>query len=273
MFNIIQDSFSRSTRNGAALLLLAALTLITFLIPPFDQPHDYHQWVDTRTVMGIPHFGDVLSNVGFFWVGLLGLWAIVQQRVCCILPGERLAWAVVFGGVFLTGFGSSYYHWAPDDARLMWDRLPMALGFMALISALIIERIGARIGLSLLPVLIVLGCASVVYWYWSTLHGAGDLRPYLLTQGGTLLFIPIILLLYPARYNRGHDYLIALGLYTLALLAEHLDEPIMALTGVISGHNLKHLIAAFAVYWLLRMLRSRTPLQNSSADVKDSSPH
>lgn len=259
------------SRHAFLLSLAVGLTLITFFIPPFDQPHSYHQWVDNRTFLGVPHFGDVISNLGFVIVGLLGLRAMAQQQLCCRLPEERLAWGLVFIGVLLTGFGSAYYHWAPNNFGLMWDRLPMALGFMALLSTLIIERIGSKLGLRLLPILIFFGCASVIYWYGSSLQGAGDLRPYLLTQGGTLLLIPIILLLYPPAYTRGQDYLIALGLYILALVAEHLDKTIFDLTHFVSGHNLKHLLAALAVYWLLHMLRFRVPLAKTAPIVNPSS--
>lgn len=255
---------TRYARHGFLFVLVAGLALITALIPPFDQPSDYHQWVDDRTFLGIPHFGDVLSNLGFIIVGIVGLRAIVQKQIHCRLAAERLAWSLVFVGVLLTGFGSAYYHWKPNDFGLMWDRLPMALGFMALLSALIMERIGPRLGLYLLPLLVLFGGASVVYWYWSGIYGSGDLRPYLLTQGGTLLLIPVILWLYPPAYSRGRDYVIALGLYLLALLAEHLDKPIFALTHLLSGHNLKHLLAALAVYWLLRMLRLRIRLPSTA---------
>jgi hypothetical protein len=244
--------------------IVFALVLTALLAPRIDQPGDYNHWVDTRTLLGIPNAGDVISNLGFLWVGLLGLRALAARRCRCDLPGETLAWLLVFTGVTLTALGSAYYHWAPDNARLTWDRLPMALGFMALLSALLIERIGPRAGLALLPLLIVCGGGSVGYWYWTDLQGAGDLRPYLLTQGGTLLLIPASLLLYSPTYDRGGDYLIALGFYGLALLTEHLDRAIFEFTGVISGHSIKHLLAAVAVYWLLRMLQRRRRLQQNS---------
>jgi len=250
----------RQHRHWVLLGLVLLMVLAALLVPRFDQPADYNDWVDTRSVWGIPHFGDVVSNIGFLWVGALGLWSLARGRCRCDQPGESLAWALVFAGVLLTGFGSSYYHWEPDNARLVWDRLPMVLGFMALLSALLIERVNARLGRILLPLLVVLGGASVFYWYWSYLQGAPDLRFYVLVQLGALSLVPALLWLYPPVYSRGTDYLVALGLYGLAMVAEALDAELMRWTGIASGHNLKHLIAALAVYWLLRMLRRREPV-------------
>lgn len=52
----------------------------------------------------------------------------------------------------------------------------MTIVFMSLVSAMIAERIAIRVGLWLLPVLLIIGLASVVQWYLSELRGAGDLR-------------------------------------------------------------------------------------------------
>ena len=46
---------------------------------------------------------------------------------------------MLFLGIALTGFGSSYYHWDPNDRTLFWDRLPMALSFMAILAIVIGE--------------------------------------------------------------------------------------------------------------------------------------
>ncbi|MDQ2077889.1 hypothetical protein [Marinimicrobium sp. ABcell2] len=244
----------------AALLILAAAA-----VPPIQQPADYNIWADQRQFLGIPHIGDVLTNLAFLWVGIVGLRALWEGQCQCAIRGERLAWLLFFTGIILTGFGSAYYHWEPNNFRLVWDRVPMALAFMALFSAVLIERINHTLGLRLLPVLIALAWASVGYWYWTYLQGQDNLAPYLLVQLGPMILIPIILLLFPARYDRGGDYVIALAIYLSAVAAEHLDEPIFQLTGqFISGHNLKHLLAAFAAYWLMRMLQKRKPIESES---------
>jgi hypothetical protein len=108
-FNMLRTSLTPAYRQGILAGILLLLCILTLLTPPFDQPADYHQWVDTRTLLGIPYFGDVVSNLGFLWVGLLGLWALARHRCHCDLPGERLAWTLVFVGIALTAFG--YWYW------------------------------------------------------------------------------------------------------------------------------------------------------------------
>jgi hypothetical protein len=84
---------------------------------------------------------------------------------------------VLFAAVALTCVGSAYYHLAPDSSRLTWDRLPMGVAFMALLAAMISERIHPRAGMTLLA-LVLVGIASVLYWHWGEAAGTGNLRPY-----------------------------------------------------------------------------------------------
>ncbi|MBU1665594.1 MAG: hypothetical protein KKG92_09355, partial [Gammaproteobacteria bacterium] len=161
----------------------------------------------------------------------------------------------------LVGLGSGYYHLAPDNDGLLWDRAAIALAFMAWLGAILGERVGVKTGLRLLPLLVAAGLASVFYWGWSEARGAGDLRPYLLMQAYPMLLIPLLLWLYPARYSGGRDILVVIGLYLLALLCDLSDRPVFDLTGgLVSGHTLKHLIAALAVLWVARYLRRRVAL-------------
>src|SRR4051812_869156 len=111
--------------------LAAILLLLLLLLPPIPQPQAYHLFADRQTLCGIPNFWNVVSNVPFILVGAAGLW---------IVRGNTSA-SIFFLGVFLTGFSSSYYHWNPDDAGLFWDRLPMTLAFMAILSHVVEERI------------------------------------------------------------------------------------------------------------------------------------
>ncbi|MGH8575234.1 MAG: alkaline phytoceramidase, partial [Gammaproteobacteria bacterium] len=155
---------------------------------------------------------------------------------------------------------SAYYHLAPDNARLLWDRLPLAAGFAALLAAVIGERIDARAGLLGLAPLLMLAIGSVLYWDWSERAGQGDLRPYGVVQFYSGALIALILVLYPPAYTHARDPFVVLGLYALAKLCEWQDRPIFAALGGIGGHTLKHLVAGVAVFWLLRMLRLRAPL-------------
>lgn len=240
-----------------ALITIMAGNALAFL-PRIPQSADYHNFADQRAFLGVPNFLNVISNLPFLAVGMWGLIRIFERRdsemPMFISPAERWPYAILALGVVLTCFGSSYYHWAPDNARLVWDRLPMTLGFMSLLSALIMERIHLRAGLFALVPLLLLGLASVVLWYESELRGAGDLRFYLMVQFYTLALVMLILWLFPARYSRGGDLLVAMGFYVLAKICEEFDHPIFNLGHIVSGHTLKHLAAAFGIYWIFRML-------------------
>jgi hypothetical protein len=119
------------------------------------------------------------------------------------------------------------------------------------------ERIGARTGVRLLVPLLLAGAASVLYWRWSVLQGTENILPYAAVQFGGMAAIVLAVLLFPARYTRGGDFFAAFGLYALAKLAEGMDAEIYALGQIVSGHTLKHLLAACAVAWLVRMLYLR----------------
>lgn len=249
------------------IIMLGAITVAAAidvaLLPRMPQPLDYHNFADRRTFLAVPNFFNVISNAPFLVVGVWGLLVVLGLRGTTgrafITRVERWPYAILAVGVTLTCFASAYYHLAPDNARLLWDRLPMALGFMSLLSAMLMERVNLRAGLWGLGPLLVLGLASVVQWYVTEMRGAGDLRLYLMVQFYTLLLILLILWLFPARYTRGADLAVAMGFYVLAKIFELLDQQIFNLGHVISGHTLKHLAAAAGVYWVFRMLARRRP--------------
>ena len=106
--------------------------------------------------------------------------------------------------------------------------------------------------------LVALGIASIIYWYWSELHLRGDLRFYVDVQFYPLMAIPLIAALFPSRYSKGGQVFTIILIYALAKAFELLDKPVYQLLGgVISGHTIKHLVAALATYWALRMLMLR----------------
>ncbi|MFY9804439.1 MAG: hypothetical protein WA211_11635 [Candidatus Acidiferrales bacterium] len=244
---------------------VAAIAVAVFLFPAIPQSEAYHQFADTRPFAGIPNALNVLSNAFFLIVGLLGLRYVLRRRkdprVSGFLdPRERWPYLIFFLGVALTTLGSAYYHAHPDDARLVWDRLPMTLGFMSLLATTLNERIGVKIGSFALAPLLIFGVASVLYWSVTQSHGHGDLRPYVLAQFGSLAVLLLLVALFPPRYTRGSDLLVSLGIYALAKAFEAADRPIFNLGGIISGHTLKHIAAAVSAYWILRMLRLRRPI-------------
>ena len=251
--------------RGFLLLGLAIVAAGSILsIPPIPQDTAYHRFADHRRLFGVPNLLNVLTNAPFLILGALGL--VFTRRKDALrpngpmtVPWERRSFQVLFSAMALTGVGSAYYHLAPDNRTLFWDRLPMTIVFMTLSALIIAERVSPEAGRWLFPWLLTAGIGSVVYWRQGELQGAGDLRFYYLVQFFPMLAIPLMLLWFPPRYTRGADLIGALGWYLLAKLFERLDRPIFALGGLVSGHTLKHLTAALSMYWILRMLRARRP--------------
>jgi hypothetical protein len=252
---------SRRTGVGVLVGITAMMAVIGWLLPRIPQPQSYHMFADRRSFLGIPNFNDVVSNLPFAAIGFWGLVFLVcsnreQAPRHFFDRRERWPYLVVFAGLFLTAFGSSYYHLYPSNARLVWDRLPMVIVFMSIVAAIIAERLSLRAGLWLMPILLLIGVGSVLQWYLTELRGSSDLRLYAAVQAYALVFLFVALLL-PSRYTRGRDLVIVAGLYILAKALEALDKPIFELGHIVSGHTLKHLAAAGAGYGILRMLRKR----------------
>ena len=251
--------------NRWALLGLGALVIgIMLALPRIPQDPGYHAFADQRPCLGVPNCLNVLSNLPFLVVGVLGLRVLARDRASSRLrafltPGERGPYWATFAGVALTGVGSAYYHWAPSNATLFWDRLPMTIAFMALLSSTIAERVSLPAGLRLLGPLLAVGVLSTLYWHVGETRGVGDLRPYALVQFGSLLAIPLMLWLFPPRYTGTADMVGALGWYGLAKVFELFDHGLFHLTGV-SGHTLKHLASAVGAWWIVRMVRRRRPI-------------
>jgi hypothetical protein len=252
-----------SQKIGVILLycLTALVLTAAILAPRFPQPLSYHNFADHRMWLGISNFGDVISNLPFAFVGIWGLifMGSSQSETSFADRRERYSYFLIFFGLLLTAFGSSYYHLAPDNSRLVWDRLPMTIVFMALVAAVIGERISIRASLILLPVFLLVGIGSVLQWYWSELQARGDLRMYAAVQVYAGLVLLLMLAL-PARYTRSSDYAFIAAFYALAKILELTDRKIFQTLHVVSGHTLKHLAAAMAGYWILRMLQKRRVL-------------
>ena len=245
-----------------ALALLAAAWGL--LAPPLAQSQAYHRFADARAWGSIPNAADTLSNLAFLVVGGLGLAFLWRERAeggsgRFASPREMRPWWVFFAGVALTALGSGWYHLAPDDARLVWDRLPMTVAFMSLLAAVVSERISVRAGNALLAPLLALGIASVAWWRWSALAGAENLRPYMAVQFGSIAVILSIAALYRSRYTHGAAIFAVAAFYGLAKVLEDYDREVYALGHIVDGHTLKHLAAAAGIYLLLAALERRRP--------------
>lgn len=256
----MRDTLSPRAKASVLSLLLAALVGLTWALPRIPQPPEYHRFADQRSCLGLPNCLDTASNVLFLLAGLAGLRFLLGPSAhrAFIEPREALPYALFFFAAMLIGFGSGWYHLAPDNGRLVWDRAAIALALMAWLAAILCERLGPVAGLRLLPLLIAAGLGSVAYWSFSEVGGAGDLRLYGLVQVTPMLLIPLLLRLYSPRYSGDRDLMAVIGLYLLALLCDFGDRRIFTLTGaLVSGHTVKHLAAGLAVYWVLHRLQRR----------------
>jgi hypothetical protein len=247
----------------------AGIAILMLGLPPIPQSASYHQFADQRRWLGVPNFGNVVSNIPFAIIGFWGLWFLLKSQPeklkhIFVNARERRPYVLAFVGLLFTAFGSAYYHLAPNNARLVWDRLPMTLVFSSLVAAVIMERISVEAGLKLLPLLIAVAAGSVLQWYYDEVHGHGDLRVYAAVQLYSALVLLMALLL-KSRYSRSYDFAAVAGFYLLAKIFELTDRYILEHTHAVSGHTLKHLAAAAAGYWILRMLQRREPVDTEAS--------
>jgi len=235
------------------LLAIAAMAVLALVAHgPIPQPESYHRFADERTILGVPNAWNVASNLPFLIVGLYGLWLLARHHCRGSLSFLRPAYATFFVGVALVAVGSAYYHLDPSDATLLWDRLPMTIAFAAFFVAILGEHIKPDwVRLALVPVLAI-GAFSVLWW-----RASGDLRPYVLVQYLPVILIPAIVLLYPSRLPGAKWVWAVLGVYAVAKVLEFFDVPIFQLWGV-SGHSLKHIVAAVAVCFVAIIVHARS---------------
>jgi hypothetical protein len=234
------------------LAVVALACLAAALAPPLAQWPAYHDFADQRRLLGIPNCLDVVSNLALLLVGLFGLLRIKAARIDPLLLPAAV---VFFAGIIFIAAGSAYYHLAPTNATLAWDRLPMAAAFMAFMALVIGEFISIRAGALLLLPLVALGLGSVGYWHVTELQGQGDLRPYALVQFLPFVLVPLIMWRYGARLAANRQLVGLLACLVLAKAFELLDKPVFQLTGTVSGHTLKHLLSALGIYYAYRWLK------------------
>jgi hypothetical protein len=226
--------------NKKQLILLYVISIIAvvicFLIDPIPQPQEYHHFADNVACCSIPNFWNVVSNLPFVIIGIVGLIKITSIKEYVLK--SNYIW--FFIGIFFTGFGSGYYHFNPNDTTLIWDRLPMTISFMSFMTIIIGEFINSNSGKKLLYPLLFTGVLSIVYWVVS-----GDLRFYALIQFLPILLILIILLLSKKEVIYKKYFWLIVVSYAIAKFFESYDVPIYTFTHkIISGHSLKHFAAA-----------------------------
>lgn len=225
-------------------LLVAAAALLAFAVwgPLLPASAHQHDFADQRGWQGLPCALDVLSNLPFAVTGVWGLVRLRRLGALRLCPATRATAALFFGGLVLTAVGSGWYHWQPDDAGLLWDRLGMAVAFAGLLGLAVVGRISPRAGLATALGLMVAAPAAVLAWAHT-----GNLTPWAVVQFGGLLVV-LVLTCLPHRHG-------ALVLQLGALIAWYAAAKVMELAdhfvydataGWVSGHTLKHLLAAGA---------------------------
>ena len=171
--------------------LIVSLGMISFIslffIDPISQNLSYHAFADNRNMLGVNNFCDVISNLPFLFVGILGLYTIYQNWGI----NYSWCWLLLFLSIFLVAIGSSYYHLNPVNKTLTWDRLPMAIGFMALFVITVSDYISHHLEKWLLIPMCLIGALSVIYW-----HVTDDLRFYAWVQFVSIALLFIIIVVY-----------------------------------------------------------------------------
>jgi len=239
-------------KNKIIILLTLTGILIGLLValPVISQDKQYHSFADTISLLGISNVMNVLSNIPFVIIGIIGL-VISMKETDSYLP--KTAMICFFIAVVLTGFGSAYYHIEPNNTTLVWDRIPMTITFMSLLAMIVSLHINKRWGELLLFPLLVLGIISVVYWFITEQDGHGDLRPYIFVQFYPMIAIPLIAFLFPIKGVFVKILLPMIGFYIVAKCLEHMDDEIYSITNGLSGHTLKHVFSALAIMPVLNI--------------------
>jgi hypothetical protein len=236
--------------------IVALYGLLRVASGPLPQDPAYHLLADTRVYLGvIPHAGDVISNLAILLAGVFGL----ALRPCMtVAPEARTAVNVLIAASILTAFGSAYYHWTPANATLVWDRLPMAIVLMSLLALVMADRLHPLFAREALWPFTALGILSVILWGASEAMGQGDILLYLIVRIGTGIAIVLLVLLRQPRL-RGSIWLVAALMCEVVLaFLQHFDHELFRLTsGIVSGHNMKHVMAGVALAFVFWWLRSR----------------
>ena len=239
---------------SSKLYLLAFLSVLAivavFSAGQIPQSNAYHDFCDNRSFLGIANFLNVISNLPFVVIG--GLFLL---RLPAASPPMTIIRFFLCIGIILTGLGSAWYHWEPDNNTLVFDRLPMTIVFMSLLAFIIAQSISLSLGALLLTPLVLTGIGSVLWWHYTESSGVGDLRLYVLVQYYPMILIPVLLLLFPtpAAKRTWRLFLWAFAWYMLGKVVEHFDCAIYHHLSFISGHSLKHVAAAAATWCLVKM--------------------
>ena len=237
------------------------------LVPAIPQDLEFHNFSDQRTLLNIPHFWNVVSNVPFVLIGLIGLYQISKNAFSGILEDLIIPYKIFFLGLILVGLSSGYYHLDPTNNSLVWDRMAITISFMSFFTISIGESVSIRVASKIFLPLLIIGILSVIYWHHTETLEEGDLRIYAMVQFLPIVLIPIMLMIYGSVLS-GRSWILSIILcYGIAKAAEMYDGRIYEMTGF-SGHSLKHLIAAVGAYVFLLSFKFRKPLNSKESAIQ-----
>ena len=234
--------------------LSVCCVIIVFILPPIPQDLSYHHFADTRKIFGISNFYNVISNLPFLILGLLGLFLFLRKNELTFSSISVLTLCVGITGI---GIGSACYHFNPSNSTLVWDRIPMTITFMSFFSIILSNYVNQRWGSLILFPLLLIGIASVFSWYIGEKAGVGDLRLYALVQFYPMVFIPLIIFLYPTPKSIRIEIFGVIVLYVIAKIFERQDFAVYNTTKIISGHSIKHLFASGSILSILIMIKKK----------------
>lgn len=238
------------------LLLVIALIALAIFLPTEDRAA-YFEFVDQRSLLGVPNFLDVTSNFAFLIAGLFGL-GIWWQNQKSEFAQKTYFQIILALSIIWTAFGSTYFHLAPGLQTVYWDRLPMVFAFGCIVGWLVADKIHFRSGVLIAAFLIISGSICLTLWKFGLLN----LKLYYLLQYGGLVAALLMCAFFPKGHFQNSKFIMAFLIYILAKIAETYDRAVFDTLGVISGHTLKHLIAAYAI-WVLLMLKPKKSNQST----------
>ena len=255
----------RITRRETGLLIGVCLGLLAALFgPSVAQSEHYHAFADQRVLFAVPLAMDVLSNLPFAIAAVWGLLALYRSPAHTQSVGDKpqasLA-ALFFGGLLITAICSGYYHLQPHNPSLVIDRLGMVIAFAGLLGVAVADRVSNRAGIATAAFVLAVGPLTVGIW-----ADSGNLLPWVLLQGGGMLLIAALAVCGCAKDAWNLRLLPVVIFYAAAKLCELGDHQVFEWTSeMISGHSLKHIVAAFAAWPMIAALyRQRIRLAHSS---------
>lgn len=232
-------------------LFLLISSIILQQVGVFHLSEEYHSFADHRELLGVHSFWNVVSNISFIGIGFYMFYKYRNNK-----ENNINLWITVIGSI-LVFLGSSYYHYSPDNNALLWDRLPMALVFSGIFMYSVIKlnllnfvslKNKFSIGYGIFSIL------CVVLWYIGTIIDVNLIGAYVFLQFGGMVLLGLMAHIAHRRnekilYNK---IISLLFIYVVAKLFEHYDQQIFTVTyEIISGHSIKHLVSALALYvWL-----------------------